>query len=157
MSWKIIDTYRKRLAEEEWLIPRKHAGRLAICLVYPERYHIAMSSLGFTAVHALCNRMPDVVCERAFLPDKDELAEYRASRTPLLSLESQRPVADFDVIAFSVSFESDYANIPDLLTLAGLPCFAGERTAAMPLVMAGGAALFLNPEPVAERRCASHS
>ena len=93
----------------------------------------------------------DVICERAFLPDKDELAEYRASRTPLLSLESQRPVADFDVIAFSVSFESDYANIPDLLTLAGLPCFAGERTAAMPLVMAGGAALFLNPEPVAER------
>jgi radical SAM superfamily enzyme YgiQ (UPF0313 family) len=150
MSWKIIDAYRKRLAAEEWLIPRKQGGRLAICLVYPERYHVAMSSLGFTTVHALLNDHPDVVCERAFLPDKEELAEYRSSRTPLLSLESQRPVADFDLIAFSVSFESDYVNIPQLLALAGLPCFAVERTAAMPLVMAGGAALFLNPEPVAE-------
>lgn len=150
MSWKIVDSYRKRLADEEWLIPRKKAGRLAICLIYPERYHVAMSSLGFTAVHALLNDFPDVVCERAFLPEKDELAEYRSSRTPLLSLESQRPVADFDIIAFSVSFESDYASIPAILVLAGLPCFATERTTQMPLIMAGGAALFLNPEPVAE-------
>jgi radical SAM superfamily enzyme YgiQ (UPF0313 family) len=150
MSWKIVDAYRKRLAAEEWLIPRKQGGRLSICLVYPERYHVAMSSLGFTTVHGLLNGFPDVVCERAFLPEKDELAEYRASRTPLLSLESQRPVADFDLIAFSVSFESDYANMPELLRLAGLPCFAADRTPQMPLVLAGGAALFLNPEPVAE-------
>ena len=150
MSWKIVDAYRKRLAAEEWLIPRKHAGRLSVCLIYPERYHVAMSSLGFTSVHALFNGMPDLVCERAFLPEKEELAEYRTSRTPLLSLESQRPVADFDLIAFSVSFEADYANIPEILRLAGLPCFAAERGAGLPLVMAGGAALFLNPEPVAD-------
>lgn len=150
MSWKIVELYRKRLAAEEWLIPRKQGGRLTVCLIYPERYHVAMSSLGFTSVHALLNELPDVLCERAFLPDTVEHAEYRSSHTPLLTLESQRPVSDFQVIAFSVSFESDYVAIPELLALAGIPSFAAERGSSQPLVMGGGAALFLNPEPVAD-------
>jgi len=149
MSWKIIEKYRKILACETGVTPKAAAG-LTFCLVYPNRYHAAMSNLGFQAVHSLLNAYPDVLCERAFLPDREELEEYRKSGSKLLSLESQRPLTDFDVIAFSVSFESDYLNIPPILNLAGIPVYAAERDATMPLVMAGGAALFLNPEPVAD-------
>ncbi|SNB47835.1 radical SAM protein [Geobacter sp. DSM 9736] len=149
MSWKIIESYRKRLAAESGAYA-KRGGRLSVCLVYPNRYRTAMSNLGFQTVYALFNEHPEVICERAFLPDDDELAEYRKAGTPLLSLESQRPVADFDLLAFSVSFESDYLHIPAIFDLAGIPPFAADRESRHPLVMAGGAALFLNPEPVAE-------
>jgi radical SAM superfamily enzyme YgiQ (UPF0313 family) len=150
MSWKIIEKYRKILACESGIAPKKGSGRLTVCLVYPNRYYTAMSNLGFQAVYALLNAYPDVICERAFLPDREELDEYRKSGSRLLSLESQRPLTAFDVIAFSVSFESDYLNIPPILDLAGIPVFAAERDASLPLVIAGGAALFLNPEPVAD-------
>jgi len=128
----------------------RRGGRLRVCLVYPNRYRIAMSNLGFMAVHSLINSCPDMLCERAFLPDPEEMREYEQSRTPLLSLETRQPVGDFDVIAFSVSFESDYLNIPQIFRLAGIPFYARERSERQPLVMAGGAALFLNPEPVAD-------
>ena len=150
MSWKIKTNLKNRLAAESGDVVTRRGGRLRVCLVYPNRYRVAMSNLGFMAVHALINAPGDMLCERAFLPDPDEMKEYEQSRTPLLSLETQQPVADFDVIAFSVSFESDYLNLPLLFRLAGLPCYAAERTERHPLVMAGGAALFLNPEPVAD-------
>jgi len=150
MSWKIKTNLRNRLAAESGGAVTRRGGRLRVCLVYPNRYRIAMSNLGFMAVHALINSCPDMLCERAFLPDQEEMREYEQSRTPLLSLESQQPVGDFDVIAFSVSFESDYLSIPLILRLAGIPCYARERSERQPLVMAGGAALFLNPEPVAD-------
>ncbi len=150
MSWKIIEKYRRILAAEQGAVPKNWGGKLPVCLVYPNRYRTAMSNLGFQAVYALLNAQPDIVCERAFLPDQEDLKEYGKSGTPLLSLESQRPLADFAVIAFSVSFESDYLHFPTIFKLAGIPPFAAERDATRPLVMAGGAALFLNPEPVAE-------
>jgi radical SAM superfamily enzyme YgiQ (UPF0313 family) len=150
MSWKIIEKYRRILAAEKGATPKNWGGKLTVCLVYPNRYRTAMSNLGFQAVYAQLNAQPDIVCERAFLPDPEELKEYGKSRTPLLSLESQRPLADFSVIAFSVSFESDYLHIPRIFTLSGIPPFAKERNGAHSLVLAGGAALFLNPEPVAE-------
>ncbi len=150
MSWKIIEKYRRILAAESGATPKNWGGKLPVCLVYPNRYRTAMSNLGFQAVYALLNAGPEVVCERAFLPDPEELKEYGKARTPLLSLESQRPLTDFAVIAFSVSFESDYLHIPLIFKLAGIPPFAAGRDETQPLIMAGGAALFLNPEPVAE-------
>jgi radical SAM superfamily enzyme YgiQ (UPF0313 family) len=150
MSWKIIEKYRRILAAETGAIPKNWGGKLTVCLVYPNRYRVAMGNLGFQTVYALLNAYPDIVCERAFLPEPEEIAEYRKSRTPLLSLESQRPLAEFDLIAFSVSFESDYLNIPTIFALAGIAPLAAGRASSAPLVMAGGAALFLNPEPVAE-------
>jgi radical SAM superfamily enzyme YgiQ (UPF0313 family) len=150
MSWKIIEKYRHILTVERRATPKNWGGKLPVCLVYPNRYRTAMSNLGFQAVYALLNAQPDILCERAFLPDPEDLKEYAKARTPLLSLESQRPLSDFAVIAFSVSFESDYLNIPRIFTLAGIPPLASERDATRPLIMAGGAALFLNPEPVAE-------
>ncbi|KAF0215764.1 MAG: radical SAM domain-containing [Geobacteraceae bacterium] len=150
MSWKIIEKYRKILAGESGATRKDRGGKLTVCLVYPNHYRIAMSNLGFQAVYALLNSHTDVLCERAFLPDPEERREYEKSRTSLLSLESQRPLTEFDVVAFSVSFESDYLNIPAIFHLAGIPPFAAKRAGSMPLVIAGGAALFLNPEPVAD-------
>ncbi len=150
MSWKIIEKYRTILACEEGTVHREWGGKLSVCLVYPNRYNVAMGNLGFQAVYRLLNERPDVVCERAFLPDPDDLQEYERSRTPLLSLESQRPLTSFDVVAFSVSFENDYLNIPRIFQVAGIPPLAAERPRTMPLAMAGGAAMFLNPEPVAD-------
>jgi radical SAM superfamily enzyme YgiQ (UPF0313 family) len=150
MSWKIIERYRQLLAAERGAVPKNWGGRLAVCLVYPNIYRTAMSNLGFQAVYGLLNAMPDVVCERAFLPDPADLREYEKSRSTLLSLETQRPLAEFDIIAFSVSFESDYLHIPTIFHLSGIPPFATTRNSGHPLVLAGGAALFLNPEPVAD-------
>ncbi|WP_085813971.1 radical SAM protein [Geoanaerobacter pelophilus] len=149
MSRKSIERRRALLAGESGGEQRNSGGRLSCCLVYPNRYHSAMSNLGFQAVHAMMNAHPEVLCERAFLPDRDELAELERTGGTLLSLEGQRALSSFDVIAFSVSFESDYLNIPTIFRLSGMSPWAAERSAREPLVLAGGAALFLNPEPVA--------
>jgi radical SAM superfamily enzyme YgiQ (UPF0313 family) len=150
MSWKIISKLKRRLSNESGAAVRKRGGSLRICLVYPNRYGIGMSNLGFQAVYAMMNAFPEILCERAFLPDPDEMREYQESRTPLLSLDSQQPLSGFDIVAFSVSFESDYLNIPAIFRLAGIPCYSSERSEKNPLVIAGGAAAFLNPEPVAD-------
>src|SRR5688572_27489959 len=108
-----------------------------------------MSNLGFQTVYRLLNAQDDIACERVFLPPKQELADLLASKTPLISLESQTPVAEFDVVAFSVSFEWDYVNVLTLLRLAGVPRYAAERGLHHPLVVIGGAVTFVNPEPLA--------
>lgn len=150
MNWQIQQILRRRRAAETGAIPSGRGGTLSVCLVYPNRYETAMSSLGFQAVYRLFNDQPDIVCERAFLPDRDELAAYQKSGELLVSLESERPLADFDLIAFSISFEPDFINIPLILGLSRIPALAAERDASHPLVMAGGAACFINPEPAAE-------
>lgn len=152
MSWKIKQKLRSLLAAETNLCDKgqSRGGELSICLVYPNRYHAGMASLGFQTVYRLLAENAGVQCERAFLPERDELDEYRRSGSLLLSLESQRPLADFDVIAFSASFEPDYLNIPIILTLGGIPLYAAGRTQSHSLVIAGGAAFFINPEPVAD-------
>ncbi|QEM66975.1 radical SAM protein [Geobacter sp. FeAm09] len=152
MTWKIRQKLRALLDAETSLRPhmRGRGGQLAVCLVYPNSYQTAMSSLGFQTVFGLLAESADILCERAFLPDREELEEHRRSGTPLLSLESQRPLADFDVVAFSTSFEPDYLHIPLMLELARIPILVAERTGGDPLVIAGGAAFFINPEPVAD-------
>ena len=128
---------------------KPHGDRLRVALVFPNTYFVGMSNLGFQTVYKLFNSEADIVCERAFLPPKSELAAQLASRTPLITLESQTPVTDFDVLAFSVSFEWDYTNVLTLLRLAGLPLRAEARTQRHPLVLIGGAVTFVNPEPLA--------
>lgn len=151
MSWTIKNRLRATLARENSLCQETtgRGGQLSVCLVSPSRYQTGMSSLGFQTVYSLLSRTAGLVCERAFLPDREEVAEYRRSNTPMLSLESQRPLADFDLIAFSTSFEPDYVNIPLILELARIPSWAAQRTVSDPLVVAGGAAFMINPEPAA--------
>jgi len=152
MSWKIKQKLRALLAAEINLCGNGigRGGDLSICLVYPNLYRTGMGSLGFQTIYRLMTDCEGLQCERAFLPDRDDLEEYRRSGSPLLSLETQRPLSDFDVIAFSTSFEPDYLNIPTILTLGRVPLYAAERTQSNPLILAGGAAFFINPEPVAD-------
>src|SRR5687768_15414402 len=104
MSKRIIESYRQKLAAEDgWVLKRGAELRIALC--YPNVYEIGMANLGFQSMYELFNRIPDVSCERVFLPNDQEMREYDKSRTSLLSLESQSPVRDFDVVAFSISFE----------------------------------------------------
>jgi radical SAM superfamily enzyme YgiQ (UPF0313 family) len=146
---RIIESYKQKLATEEgWTLKRGAELRIALC--YPNTHAIGMANLGFQAMYELFNNIPEVSCERVFLPDEKELREYEKSRTPLLSLESQTPVRDFDVLAFSISFETDYLNMARILRMSGVPVWAKERTHHDPLVIMGGAASFLNPEPIAD-------
>ena len=119
-------------------------GRTRVALVYPNHYHVGMSNLGLQTVYGLLNRFDDVVCERVFLPENDSAVSGR-----LTTFESGRPVAEADIIAFSISFESDYPHLLDLLHLAGVPLRAVDRDERHPLVIAGGVACSLNPEPIA--------
>ncbi|MCI0487177.1 MAG: radical SAM protein [Blastocatellia bacterium] len=147
---KIKERYRKILSEETGLVHRKARGSgLAIALAYPNTYYIGMSNLGFQSVYQLFNSYRGVACERVFVPDPDMEREFERTRTPLLTLESETPVSEFDVLAISVSFETDYLNIPKLLRMSRIPVMAEERNHWHPLVVMGGAAAFLNPEPVA--------
>lgn len=150
MSRKLIEKARRRLAQETGCRANPWGGRLSVALVYPNTYRQAMSNLGFLTVYQLLNARDDTLCERFFLPDPEDLAEHRRTGYPLFSLESGRFLADFDLIAFSVSFENDYLNLPALFHLSRLPLFADERDERHPLVLAGGVCSFLNPEPLAE-------
>ena len=145
--------YRERartvLAREVGFVQKPHGGRLRVALAFPNTYFVGMSSLGFQTAYRLFNDLDDVVCERVFLPPKQELQAQLASGAPLLTLESQTPIRDFDVFAFSVSFEWDYTNVITMLRLAGLAPRAAARDRRDPLVVVGGAVTFVNPEPLA--------
>src|SRR5947199_2483172 len=148
-AWEQRERARQTLAKEVGYIKKPHGDRLRVALAFPNTYWVGMSNLGFQTVYRLFNAYDDIVCERFFLPPKQELADLLATNTRLLTLESQTPVADFDVIAFSVSFEWDYVNVLTLLRLAGIPRYAAERSHRHPLVVVGGAVTFVNPEPLA--------
>ena len=125
-------------------IRKSWRGRISIALVYPNRYHVGMSNLGFQSVYRLLNDYDHVVCERAFLPETS-----RPQTTPLKTVESGKLLSDADVIAFSLSFENDYPHILSILENIGLPLRADHRSDQDPLLLAGGVASFLNPEPIA--------
>jgi len=141
---------RRRLQSETSLVPFDVGADLRVILAYPNIYTVAMGNLGFQMVYRLLNSHPRVTCERAFLPDPDELELYRGGGPPLLSMETQRPVAESDLIAFSASFENDYPNLLAMLDLAGLPLRSSDRSERHPLVLMGGATVSINPEPVAD-------
>src|SRR6478672_5047664 len=149
MNKFVIDSYKKKLAAEEGHVVRG-AADLRIALCYPNTYSIGMANLGLHTMYELFNQIPGVVCERVFLPDPDEMAAYEKQQTPLLTLETQAYVRDFDVVAFSISFETDYLNMARMLQLSGIPVWSKDRTGHDPLVIMGGAASFLNPEPIAD-------
>src|SRR5436190_4256202 len=149
MSNRIVESYKQKLKQEEGYVV-SHGAQLRIALCYPNEHAIGMANLGLHTMYELFNNIPEVSCERVFMPDADELKEYERSRTSLLSLETQTPVRNFDVVAFSISFETDYLNMARMLQLSGIPVWAKDRNHFHPLVIMGGAASFLNPEPIAD-------
>src|SRR6476659_10233966 len=148
-SWQQRERAREILAKEVGYVSKPHGGRLRVALAFPNTYFVGMSNLGFQTVYKLFNAQDDIVCERVFLPPKTELAAQLASGAPLVTIESQTLVRDFDVFAFSVSFEWDYTNVLTMLRLAGIQPWAERRTHHDPLIVIGGAVTFVNPEPLA--------
>src|SRR5947208_14777285 len=142
-SWAQRERALEILAKEVGYVKKPTGSRLRVALAFPNSYWVGMSNLGFQTVYRLFNAQDDVVCERVFFPPKQELAELVATRTPLVTLESQTPVGDFDVLAFSVSFEWDYVNLLTMMRLAGMPRYADERTHPHPLLVIGGAVTFV--------------
>jgi radical SAM superfamily enzyme YgiQ (UPF0313 family) len=133
------------LSQESGTWLKKWTGKLPVALLYPNNYSIGVSSLGFQLVYSLLNSFDGVVCERFFLPESGE---------SLRSFESQRPLNDFPLLFYSISFEHDYLNLARLLLAANISLFASERSdelisANNPLVVGGGVATFMNPEPLA--------
>jgi len=149
MSWSFTEKARQRLAEESGTIVKDWGGRLSIALVFPNTYYLGMSNLGFQTIYWHLNQRPGLVCERAFLPDPEELPEHERLRVPVLSLESQRPLGEFDCIAFSTTYENDYLNMLRILELSGVPIRAADRGPGHPLVCMGGVCAWSNPEPLA--------
>jgi radical SAM family uncharacterized protein len=120
--------------------------RMALC--FPDVYEIGMSNLGVRILYGLMNGMDGVWCERAFAPWGDMEEQMRREGIALYGLESGDPIADFDLIGFSLGYELSYTNLLNMLDLAGLPLRSCERDALAPLVIAGGTCAF-NPEPLA--------
>ena len=149
MPRDVVSLYRNRLAKEEGAVIKDWGGKLSIGLAYPNCYRLGMSNLGFQVVYHLLNSRHDVVAERLFLPEGQEMSLYLQSGRTLVSLESQTPLQQFELIAFSLSFENDYPNILNILEMGRIPLYSEERSDASPFVMAGGVATFLNPEPIA--------
>jgi len=149
-SWKLVQKAKDILEREKGTIQKRWGGKITVCLLYPNSYHVGMSNLGFQTLYRILNAQDDVVCERAFLPDPEDLQIHRNTRTPLFSLESQKPLSTFDILAFSISFENDFLNVLTLLDLAHLPLESRLREGRYPWVIGGGVAVFLNPEPMSE-------
>lgn len=148
-SWEQRGAARQTLAKEVGFVQKSHINRMRVGLAFPNTYFVGMSNLGFQTVYRLFNDHPDTVCERVFLPPKQELKTLVERNARLVTLESETPLNDLDVLAFSVSFEWDYTNVLTMLRLAGLPLRAAERDHRHPLVVIGGAVTFVNPEPLA--------
>jgi radical SAM superfamily enzyme YgiQ (UPF0313 family) len=149
-SWKLVQKAKGVLEKERGAVQKPWGGKITICLLYPNSYHVGMSNLGFQTLYQILNADDDVVCERAFLPEPEDLPEYRNTQTPLFSLESQKPLSSFDLLAFSISFENDFLNVLTLLELAHIPSESRLRDGRYPWVIAGGVTVFLNPEPISE-------
>src|SRR3984893_5045207 len=140
-----------RIANEKVLYERHRGGDISVCLVYPNVYRLGMANLGFQAVYHIFESAHRVDADRAFTPDPDERSAIRAGSAQLVSLERGRPLTDFEIIAFSISFETDYLNVLTLLRMAGIPLRRADRAGRnFPLIIAGGSAVFLNPEPIAD-------
>ena len=131
------------------IIKQKDQVDVRVAFCFPDTYELGMSNLGMRILYGVMNEMPGVWCERVFAPWGDMEAAMRQRQLPLWALESQDPVAEFDMVAFTVGYEMCYSNILNMLRLAGIPIYAKDRTELRHMVFAGGVCTF-NPEPLAE-------
>ena len=134
---------QKNGSDEQGAIVKRGKGLIRTALVYPNTYEAGMSSLGFQTVYRLANQRENIACERVFLPDP------RQKTRQIKSLETGLSLDRFDIILFSISFENDFLNLVQLLKETGIPLRSSDRNHILPLVVAGGVACFLNPEPIA--------
>lgn len=146
----LIDRLQELYKDEDSRVTvNPHAGQ-KVAIVYPNTYFVGMSNLGLHIIYEEINLRNDSVCERIFLPEKKELEAYVKTKTPLMSVETQRPMHQFDVVAFDVTFEMDYFHIPLMLRHGRVPIMGKDRTEFDPIVIAGGPCATFNPEPFAD-------
>ena len=146
----LIDRLQELYKDEDSRVTvNPHAGQ-KVAIVYPNTYFVGMSNLGLHIIYEEINLRNDSVCERIFLPEKKELEAYDKTKTPLMSIETQRPMHQFDVVAFDVTFEMDYFHIPLMLRHGRVPIMGKDRTEFDPIVIAGGPCATFNPEPFAD-------
>ncbi|BAS57335.1 radical SAM domain-containing protein [Leptolyngbya boryana NIES-2135] len=119
-------------------------------LTYPEVYEVGASNLGHIILYSILNTQPRQLCDRAYLPAPDLSTKLRETQTPLFAVESRRPLTDFDILGFSLSYELGATNILEMLDLAGIPLTWRERSESDPLIFAGGQTATSNPEPYAD-------
>jgi len=150
MSWAVKKRYKDLLDREDGYEKKLWGNSLNICLAYPNRYRTGMDNLGFQTVYRLLNQHPSVLCERAFLPDPGDEGFFSPGPLSLFSIESQQPLREFDVIAFSISFENDYLHLLKMLDMAGIRLLSLERNESDPLIVGGGICITMNPEPLAD-------
>ncbi|MBM2838753.1 MAG: radical protein [Deltaproteobacteria bacterium] len=141
MSRKLKEKAVHRLSSEKGTIIKRWGRKVTVALIYPNTYYVGMSNLGYQQVYYLLNQREDTICERVFLPDREDMDEYQRTGTPIFSLESQRLLREFDIIAFSIPFENDYLNALKILQMGNIPLLAS---------ISGGVTSFLNPEPMAD-------
>ena len=135
--------------EDGMTVPVHHPDRVAWLLVYPDTYEVGLPNQGLQILYEILNERPDAVAERSYAPWTDMAAVLRREGLPLFSVDSHRPAADFDVLAFNLSAELVYTNVLECLDLAGIPLRTSDRDAGHPLVLVGGHCSY-NPEPLAD-------
>ena len=153
LKQRILTAVQKpaRYTGGEWGEIKKNLAdvRVRVAFCFPDTYEIGMSNVGMRILYGVMNRMEGVWCERVFAPWGDMEQAMRENRLPLWALESQEPVKNFDMIAFTIGYEMAYSNILNMLRPAGIPLHAAERKELKNIVFAGGVCAF-NPEPLAD-------
>jgi len=146
--WSLLAPLRDRLADEVGTLRKEAEVRVALC--YPSPYEAGMSSLGFQTIYREIHQHPRATAERAFLPDDAEaIAQHRAKRLAVHSVETQTPIEQFDALAFSVSYELELTGLFEMLGLSNIPLRSCDRGIHHPLVICGGPLTFSNPAPLA--------
>lgn len=149
---------RKELQQALEALTREEVNRVGcdtkkphkVALVYPNTYFVGMSNLGLQIIYEEINEREDSVAERVFLPSKKEMEAYERTRTPLMSVESQRYLCDFEVIGMDITFEMDYFHIPWILKAGQVAVRVEHRREHDPIVIGGGPCATFNPEPLAD-------
>ena len=154
LKHRILPTVQKpaRYTGGEWGEIKKDLAetRVRVAFCFPDTYEIGMSNVGMRILYGVMNEMEGIWCERVFAPWGDMDAAMRANNLPLWALESQDPIKDFDMIAFTIGYEMCYANILNMLRLSGVPIRSKDRQGLKNIVFAGGVCAY-NPEPLAAR------
>ena len=146
----LIDRLQELYKDEDSRVTINPHAEQKVAIIYPNTYFVGMSNLGLHIIYEEINLRNDSVCERIFLPEKKELEAYDKTKTPLMSVETQRPMHQFDVVSFDVTFEMDYFHIPLMLRHGRVPIMGKDRTEFDPIVIAGGPCATFNPEPFAD-------
>jgi len=146
----LIERPSRYLGNEINIIKKDPAKvKLKFALVFPDLYEIGTSHFGLQILYSILNTRKDVCAQRVFAPDIDMEEHLRALKIPLMSLETQIPVCDFDFVGFSILYELNYTNILNILELAKIPFYSSQRDDSYPLIIGGGPCT-CNPEPIAD-------